>query len=100
MLVYRTEKYQKLKLEIEKQSKKLEKKKEAHGEAANLDRSKKRKLEAVSCYSILDYDPYGQEFMTLNCLNMKTDLFIWLFSGSSFILLDCGTISSVATIPA
>ena len=50
VLVYRTEKYQKLKSEIEKQSKKLEKKKEAHGEAANLDRSKKRKLEAVSCY--------------------------------------------------
>ena len=48
VLVYRTEKYQKLKSEIEKQSKKLEKKKEAHGEAANLDRSKKRKLEAVS----------------------------------------------------
>ena len=47
MLVYRTEKYQKLKSEIEKQSKKLEKKKEAHGEAANLDRTKKRKLEAV-----------------------------------------------------
>jgi len=50
VLVYRTEKYQKLKSEIEKQSKKLEKKKEAHGEAANLDRSKKRKLEAVSNY--------------------------------------------------
>ena len=50
VLVYRTEKYQKLKSEIEKQSKKLEKKKEAHGEAANLDRSKKRKLEAVSFY--------------------------------------------------
>merc|ERR1712156_256823 len=46
VLVYRTEKYQKLKSEIEKQSKKLEKKKEAHGESANLDRSKKRKLEA------------------------------------------------------
>merc|ERR1711963_117110 len=47
VLVYRTEKYQKLKSEIEKQSKKLEKKKEAHGESANLDRSKKRKLEAA-----------------------------------------------------
>merc|ERR1712156_936237 len=46
VLVYRTEKYQKLKSEIEKQSKKLEKKKEAHGESANLDRSKKRKIEA------------------------------------------------------
>ena len=45
LLVYRTEKYQKLKLEIEKQSKKLEKKKEAHGDVTNLDRSKKRKLE-------------------------------------------------------
>merc|ERR1712059_46816 len=31
---------------IEKQRKKLEKKKEAHGESANLDRSKKRKIEA------------------------------------------------------
>ena len=50
VLVYRTEKYQKLKSEIEKQSKKLEKKKEAHGESANLDRSKKRKLEAVSIF--------------------------------------------------
>ena len=45
MLVYRTEKYQKLKTEIEKQSKKLEKIKEAHGDTANLDRSKKRKIE-------------------------------------------------------
>ena len=53
VLVYRTEKYQKLKSEIEKQSKKLEKKKEAHGEAANLDRSKKRKLEAVSFSTFL-----------------------------------------------
>ena len=53
VLVYRTEKYIKLKSEIEKQSKKLEKKKEAHGEAANLDRSKKRKLEAVSNLDIL-----------------------------------------------
>merc|ERR1712055_811597 len=41
----RTDKYQKLKSEIEKQSKKLEKKKEAQGDVANLDRSKKRKLE-------------------------------------------------------
>ena len=44
-MVYRTEKYQKLKTEIEKQSKKLEKIKEAHGDTANLDRSKKRKIE-------------------------------------------------------
>ena len=43
--MYRTEKYQKLKTEIEKQSKKLEKIKEAHGDTANLDRSKKRKIE-------------------------------------------------------
>ena len=34
-----------LKSEIEKQSKKLEKKKEAQGDIANLDRSKKRKME-------------------------------------------------------
>ena len=45
LLVYRTDKYQKLKLEIEKQSKKLEKIKEAHGDTANLERSKKRKIE-------------------------------------------------------
>ena len=45
VLVYRTEKYIKLKSEIEKQSKKLEKKKEAQGDIANLDRSKKRKME-------------------------------------------------------
>jgi uncharacterized membrane protein (DUF106 family) len=44
-LVYRTEKYQKLKLEIEKQSKKLERRKEAVGEIVSLDRSKKKKLE-------------------------------------------------------
>ena len=37
LLVYRTEKYQKLKLDVEKQTKRLEKKKEAHGEAT-LDR--------------------------------------------------------------
>merc|ERR1712109_382688 len=43
-LVYRTEKYQKLKMDIEKQTKKLEKKKEAHGEAT-LDRTQKSKME-------------------------------------------------------
>merc|ERR1712109_193729 len=43
-LVYRTEKYQKLKLDIERQTKKLEKKKEAHGEAT-LDRTQKKKME-------------------------------------------------------
>ena len=47
-LVYRTEKYQKLKMEIEKQSKKLERLKEAHGEVSALDRSKKKKLEQVT----------------------------------------------------
>merc|ERR1711915_582368 len=44
-LVYRTEKYQKLKMDIEKQSKKLEKKKEAQGGSATLDKNKKKKLE-------------------------------------------------------
>ncbi|CAG0917775.1 unnamed protein product, partial [Notodromas monacha] len=43
LLVYRTEKYQKLKLEVEKQSKRLEKKKEVHGDAA--DRNQKKKIE-------------------------------------------------------
>jgi calcium load-activated calcium channel len=44
LLVYRTEKYQKLKVEIERQTKKLEKKKEAHGDAT-LDRTQKRKMD-------------------------------------------------------
>jgi len=45
LLVYRTEKYQKLKQEIEKQSKKLEKIKETHGDSTNLEKSKKRRIE-------------------------------------------------------
>jgi hypothetical protein len=53
LLVYRTEKYQKLKLEIERQSKKLEKKKELVGESVSLDRSKKRKLEQVEMNKIV-----------------------------------------------
>ena len=44
LLVYRTEKYQRLKLDIERQTKKLERKKEAHGEAT-LDKKEKRKME-------------------------------------------------------
>ena len=44
LLVYRTDKYQKLKLDVERQTKKLEKKKEAHGDSA-LDRTAKRKME-------------------------------------------------------
>lgn len=43
-LVYRTEKYKKLKAEIEKQTKKLEKKKEVLGEAI-IDKTQKKKLE-------------------------------------------------------
>jgi len=43
LLVYRTENYQKLKMEVEKQSKKLEKQKENVSETA--DRSTKKKLE-------------------------------------------------------
>lgn len=43
-LVYRTEKYQRLKSDIERQTKKLEKKKEAHGEAT-LDKTQKKKME-------------------------------------------------------
>ncbi|KAL1429178.1 hypothetical protein MTO96_016515 [Rhipicephalus appendiculatus] len=43
LMVYRTDKYQKLKAEVEKQSKRLEKKKEAHGEAAA--RQQKKKIE-------------------------------------------------------
>ena len=44
LLVYRTEKYQRLKADIERQTKKLEKKKEAHGDST-LDRTQKRKME-------------------------------------------------------
>jgi len=43
LLVYRTEKYQKLKTEVEKQSKKLEKRKEIHGDT--LDKQQKKKIE-------------------------------------------------------
>ncbi|CAH0389592.1 unnamed protein product [Bemisia tabaci] len=43
LLVYRTDKYQRLKTEVEKQSKKLEKKKEAHG--TSLDKQHKKKIE-------------------------------------------------------
>ncbi|KAL7287139.1 calcium load-activated calcium channel [Trichogramma pretiosum] len=43
LTVYRTEKYQKLKAEVEKQSKKLEKRKEAHGDS--LDKQQKKKIE-------------------------------------------------------
>ena len=43
VFVYRTEKYKKLKNEVEKQSKKLEKKKENASEA--IDKSAKKKLE-------------------------------------------------------
>ncbi|KAK3586998.1 hypothetical protein CHS0354_026718 [Potamilus streckersoni] len=43
LLVYRTEKYKKLKAEVEKQSKKLEKQKEISSEVS--DRSQKKKIE-------------------------------------------------------
>ena len=43
LMVYRTEKYQRLKVEIEKQSKKLDRKKEKVGEL--VDKSLKRKLD-------------------------------------------------------
>lgn len=44
LMVYRTEKYQKLKAEVERQSKRLEKMKEAHGESS-LDKQQKRKMD-------------------------------------------------------
>ncbi|GIX74493.1 calcium load-activated calcium channel [Caerostris darwini] len=43
LMVYRTEKYQKLKAEVERQSKRLEKKKEVHGDA--VYRQQKKKIE-------------------------------------------------------
>ncbi|ELU14083.1 hypothetical protein CAPTEDRAFT_164117 [Capitella teleta] len=45
LLVYRTEKYKKLKTEVEKQSKKLEKKKEASGPNDASGRNAKKKIE-------------------------------------------------------
>lgn len=42
-MVYRTEKYQKLKAEVERQSKRLEKRKEVHGDT--VDRQQKKKIE-------------------------------------------------------
>ena len=44
LMVYRTEKYQRLKNDIERQTKKLERQKEAHGDAA-LNKTQKRKME-------------------------------------------------------
>ena len=44
LLVYRTEKYQRMKLFIERHTKKLETQKEAHGDAA-LNKTQKRKME-------------------------------------------------------
>ncbi|CAL8143609.1 unnamed protein product [Orchesella dallaii] len=44
LMVYRTEKYQKLKLEVERQCKKLEKRKEATGESV-IVKNQKKKLE-------------------------------------------------------
>ncbi|UYV63807.1 TMCO1 [Cordylochernes scorpioides] len=41
--VYRTDKYQKLKAEVERQSKRLEKIKETHGDSA--DKAQKKKIE-------------------------------------------------------
>ncbi|XP_046997563.1 calcium load-activated calcium channel [Schistocerca americana] len=43
LMVYRTEKYQKLKAEVERQSKRLEKRKEAHGDS--FDKQHKKKIE-------------------------------------------------------
>ena len=44
LLVYRTEKYQRMKLDIERQTKKLERQKEAHGDVT-LNKTQKRKME-------------------------------------------------------
>ncbi|GFS44680.1 calcium load-activated calcium channel [Trichonephila inaurata madagascariensis] len=46
LMVYRTEKYQKLKAEVERQSKRLEKKKEVHGDT--VYRQQKKKIGNVS----------------------------------------------------
>ena len=44
LLVYRTEKYIRLKADIERQTKKLEKKKEAHGESTLVSRANRHFL--------------------------------------------------------
>ena len=44
LLVYRTEKYIRLKADIERQTKKLEKKKEAHGESTLVSRTNRHIL--------------------------------------------------------
>ena len=79
VLVYRTEKYQKLKTEIEKQTKKLEKKKEAHGETANLERSKKRKIEQ-------DEEKLKNTNRDLTMVKMKSMFAIGWFSSFPFSL--------------
>merc|ERR1711994_145346 len=75
----RTEKYQKLKTEIEKQTKKLEKKKEAHGETSNLDRSKKRKIEQ-------DEEKLKNTNRDLTMVKMKSMFAIGCFSPVPFSL--------------
>ncbi|OQR77276.1 transmembrane and coiled-coil domain-containing protein 1-like [Tropilaelaps mercedesae] len=45
LMVYRTEKYQRLKAEVEKQSKKIEKKKETGAGVSDSDKAQKKRLE-------------------------------------------------------
>ncbi|XP_059487770.1 calcium load-activated calcium channel [Neocloeon triangulifer] len=66
-MVYRTEKYQKLKTEVERQSKKLEKRKEAHGES--IDKQQKKKIER-------DEEKLKNNNRDLSLVKMKSVLFI------------------------
>lgn len=69
LLVYRTEKYQRLKTEVDKQSKRLDKKKENVGEL--LDKSLKRKLER-------EEERLKANNRDLSMVKMKSMLFVGL----------------------
>ncbi|KAJ1530663.1 hypothetical protein ONE63_005534 [Megalurothrips usitatus] len=63
LMVYRTEKYQKLKSEVERQSKKLEKMKDTHGDT--LDKQLKKKIER-------EEDKLKQNNRDLSLVKMKS----------------------------
>jgi hypothetical protein len=84
LLVYRTEKYQKLKVEIERQTKKLEKKKEAHGDAT-LDRTQKRKMDREE-ERLKSTNRDLVHFLTKGVFLLRSK---WLYNALKFIVLYC-----------
>nr|CAB3267015.1 transmembrane and coiled-coil domain-containing protein 1-like [Phallusia mammillata] len=82
LMVYRTEKFQKLKQEVERQSKKLEKRKEAMGEAA-ANKNQKRRLN-------IEEEKLKSNSRDLSAVRMKSMFAI----GFCFTAL-LGTLSSV-----